>query len=124
MKISIVLAAGCAAAVFIVSAPALADQTGLAGMHPHYTVKGRQCFTEHTHVGNGRPMRSKKQAVMTAAEDWSSFTAFEYGSSWASWSVAIAKAVKCEQSGANWLCEVQARPCLNGPERRTQQARR
>ena len=101
-----------------------ADQSGMAGMHAQYTVKGRRCFSSHTHVGTGAPMRSKKAAVIAAAQDWSSFTAFEYGSSWASWNASIAKTVKCEPSGAKWSCEVQARPCLIGEGGSSRHARR
>lgn len=121
----ILIGTACAAAaVFVVAGQAQADQSGMAGMHAQYVVKGRQCFTDHTHVGTGSPMRSKKRAVSSATQDWVSFTAFEYGSSWASWRASIGKVVKCEPSGGNWACEVQARPCLLGRKGRTRQARR
>lgn len=101
------------AAFFVLGAGhASAQQSGMAGMHDQYVVKGRRCFTSHTHVGTGSVSRSKRHAIVSAARDWSAFTSFEYGSSWASWRVAVGKAVECERSGQGWLCEVQARPCL------------
>ena len=113
------------AAFFVLGAGhASADQSGMAGMHDQYVAKGRRCFTSHTHVGTGVLSRSKRQATASAARDWSAFTSFEYGSSWASWRVAVGKTVECERSGRGWLCEVQARPCLMGYGRRFRKAHR
>ncbi len=121
----VLIAASAMAALFVFGAGhAGADQSGLAGMHDQYVSKGRRCFSSHTHVGNGSAYRKKRQAIASAAQDWSSFTAFEYGTSWASWRVATGKNVACEQSGQGWTCEVQARPCLMRSGRRARHARR
>jgi len=119
----VILALG-AAATTVGGTAVQADQTGLAGMHAQRVVKGRLCFTDHAHVGTGTRQPSKRAAISAAAQDWSSFTAFEYGSSWAHWGVAIAKATKCEPAGGKWTCEVQARPCLNRRTRRTRHVNR
>lgn len=123
MKMS--LFAACAVAAFYVVNPgqAFADQTGLAGMHAHAMIRGRRCFAEHTHTGSGTPERSKRAAIAAAAQNWSSFTAFEYGTDWARWKYATAKQVSCQSGAGSWTCEVQARPCLVG-FRGAQQARR
>jgi hypothetical protein len=93
----------------------LAGENGFAGMHAQSVIKGRLCFTGHTHVGTGLRETSKKRAIASAAGDWSSFTAFEYGSDWAGWRIATAKQVECGVSASKWwTCEVQARPCLAG----------
>ena len=122
---SLVLAAGSLAAMIIVcTGSAFAQQSGLAGMHDQYVSKGRRCFSAHTHVGTGSPARKKRQAIASAAQDWASFTAFEYGASWARWRIAAGKNVSCERSSQGWTCEVQARPCLNVRSRRARHAKR
>jgi len=122
---SFCLAAGSMAAMILLcTAPVSAQQSGLAGMHDQYVVKGRRCFSGHTHVGTGSVARKKRQAIASAAQDWSSFTAFEYGTSWASWRKAIGKNISCDRSNQGWTCEVQARPCLNVRKRRARHARR
>ena len=122
---SVVIAASSMAVLFVLgTGQVAADQSGMAGMHDQYVFKGRRCFTGHTHVGTGSPYRSKRKAVSSAAQDWSSFTAFEYGSSWARWRVAVGKTVACEQSSQGWTCEVQARPCLKRGGRRARHAKR
>ena len=122
---SVVIAASSMAVLFVLgTGQVAADQSGMAGMHDQYVFKGRRCFTGHTHVGTGSPFRSKRKAVSSAAQDWSSFTAFEYGSSWARWRVAVGKTVACEQSSQGWTCEVQARPCLMQRGRRARHAKR
>ena len=103
---------------------AFADQSGLAGMHAQRMVGGYMCFTEHTHVGTGSPSPSKQQAIESAAQDWSSFTAFEYGTDWGHWKVATAKQTKCQKVNENWACEVQARPCRSGPRARSRHVSR
>jgi len=123
MRVSVF--AACAAAAFYVVNPSqvFADQSGFANLHDHSIVKGRLCFTAHTHVGTGAPKRSKRLALTSAVESWSSFTDFEYGSDWAGWRIAAGKKVMCEPGGGAWSCEVHARPCLTGG-RGSRQARR
>jgi hypothetical protein len=76
----------------------IANETGFAGMHAQSVIKGRLCFTGHTHVGTGVRQITKKQAIASAAGDWASFTSFEYGTSWGQWRIATAKKVECEVS--------------------------
>ena len=122
---SLWFAAGSIAAMIMVcTGSASAQQSGLAGMHDQYVSKGRRCFSGHTHVGTGSPAGKKRQAIASAAQDWSSFTALEYGSSWASWRIATGKTISCEQSSRGWTCEVQARPCLRGRAGRARHAKR
>ena len=124
MKIFII-AAGTTAALFgLYAGQAVADQSGMAGIHAQHVVKGRLCFSGHTHVGTGSSARNKREAIASAARDWSSFTAFEYGTSWGRWKIATAKTVNCERSSGQWSCEENARPCLNGRVRRARQAKR
>jgi hypothetical protein len=118
------LAAGSMAAMVIFcTGSATAQQSGLAGMHDQNASKGRRCFSGHTHVGTGSPARKKRQAIASAAQNWSSFTAFEYGPSWASWRIATGKNVSCGRSTKGWTCEVQARPCLRGRARSARHAK-
>ena len=100
------------AAILITATSAQAGQTGLAAMHDQRVVGGRLCFTDHEHVGVGQKAPTKSVAIRQAARDWSSFTAFEYGSDWAHWNVARGKKVLCEQVSGGYKCEVQGRPCL------------
>ena len=124
MKKFMVSAGSLAAMALFGSAQAVADQSGFAGMHAQNVVKGRLCFSGHTHVGSSGSAHSKRAAMAAAAGDWSSFTAFEYGSSWARWKIATAKSASCEKSSGNWICEVQAMPCLNGKRRSRRHAKR
>ena len=89
-----------------------ADQTGFASMHNHGRYRGRLCFTDHSHVGNGGTERTKRHAIRSAARDWAGFTAWEYGTDWARWRIARAKKVDCTKSDAGWSCSVEAYPCL------------
>ena len=124
MKKMIIATGGLVALATFGAGQATADQSGLAGMHAQNVVKGRLCFSGHTHVGTSGTARSKRAAMAAAAGDWASFTAFEYGSSWARWKIATAKTVSCEKSSGSWSCEVQAMPCLNKRVRRRRHAQR
>lgn len=124
MKKSIVAAVALAAMMTAGSMQVNAQQSGMAGMHAQHVVKGRLCFSGHTHVGSSGAERSKRAALAAAARDWSSFTAFEYGSSWARWRIATAKKVMCERSSGSWSCEVHAMPCFNRRVRSIRQAKR
>jgi hypothetical protein len=44
-------------------------------------------------------------------KDWAGFTAWEYGTSWASFAKAIRKRMSCTPSGDSWGCTVVATPC-------------
>lgn len=65
----------------------------------------------HFHNGSSAGEPSKAAALSTAIGSWASFTAFEYGTDWASFKKAANKEVTCKQSGSSWSCDVNARPC-------------
>lgn len=88
-----------------------ADETGLAGMHSWVKVGRKTCMSSHFHYGNSSGQRSKKAAMQAAVQDWASFTATEYGTSWARFSIAGSRSVKCGQTSSGWSCAVEARPC-------------
>lgn len=104
-------AAGALLMLGFVGSAAFADQTGMASMHDQRRVGGRLCFTDHTHTGSSTGASSKAAALKQAIDSWRSFTAFEYGTDWASFSRAIGKATSCSQSGGRWDCSVEGRPC-------------
>lgn len=92
-------------------APALAQtETGLASIHNLARVGKKLCMTDHYHYGSGNG-RTKALAERAAIASWQSFTDFEYGSVWARFSNAAAKRVSCSQSGGDYSCQVEARPC-------------
>lgn len=91
--------------------PALANtETGFAAMHSQARVGGKLCMTDHYHYGSGTG-RTKDLAQRAAIGSWQSFTDFEYGGVWARFSNAAAKRVSCSQSGGQYSCQVEARPC-------------
>lgn len=101
---------GALALVSAFSAPAIADDTGFASMHDWRREGGRVCFTDHYHYGSGVGV-TKAAAQKDAISSWQSFTAFEYGSDWASFRKAASKGVSCSPNGNGVDCQVQARPC-------------
>lgn len=104
-----------AAAVSIVAvAPAVADETGFAAMHDWRREGNKTCMVGHFHYGQSYGIPSKKQAEVAAIKDWQGFTAFEYGSTWANFSLAGSRGIRCEQGASGWGCNVEARPCKPG----------
>jgi hypothetical protein len=99
-------------AIMIAAAPvAFADETGLAGMHEWKQEKGRRvCMTDHFHDGAGKG-KTQKEARAAAERAWIDFTAFEYGSVWGSFKLAVSKTMDCKETGAVWSCFTSARPC-------------
>lgn|SRR5690606_21547742 len=89
----------------------LADDTGVASIHEWKKVGKKTCFKEHRHYGSSAGHKTKKEAQLAAIADWRSFTAFEYGTSWASYRHAAEKAESCSIQGGGWKCEVEAIPC-------------
>lgn len=66
----------------------------------------------HIHAANGaRP--DKTAAQVKAIRDWSSFTVFEYGQRWGSWSHAVQHSMKCtnDMEAGVWRCRAEAQPC-------------
>ncbi len=92
------------------TAPVRADDNGLAYMHDISKSGGKSCFSSHTHYGTGGGP-TKKAAQVAAIKSWQDFTAFEYGTDWAWFKKATAKAISCSQSGSGYDCSVEARPC-------------
>lgn len=105
-----------AAAVFavvpasLVATPAVADDTGLAGIHDLRRERGRLCMSDHWHYGNGTGS-SRKAAEVDAIKSWQSFTALEYGSDWGRFSRASGRRISCSKEGGSYACSVEGRPC-------------
>lgn len=108
-------AAACLALATLAAIPsfASADDNGVAGtIHTLRRERGKLCMDGHFHSGTSSGMSSKAAAMKDAIESWSGFTAFEYGTDWASFRKAANKTVKCTASASGtWGCDVEARPC-------------
>lgn len=103
--------AGLVAGIYGV-APAMADDTGLAGaLHTLRREAGRNCMADHFHHGNSYGIASRKAAEVSAIQSWAGFVALEYGSDWARFAKAGSKKMDCSQSPSGWGCSVEARPC-------------
>lgn len=109
----LVAAFGVMIAAAIPSAPARADDNGVAASIHDLRREGRRwCQDGHFHTGNSAGAATKKAAMAEAIDSWQGFTAFEYGTDWAYFRIAASKSVKCSQGpGGGWGCEVEARPC-------------
>ncbi len=101
----------CAVASAAFSAPRLPPVTGLAAAHDLRMEKGRLCFTDHYHYGSSAGIGNRKSAEASAISSWASFVDFEYGGTWANFSRASSKDMKCAQSTSGWSCDLSARPC-------------
>lgn len=95
--------------------PARADETGFASIHEWRIEGNRTCFTGHYHYGSGEGA-TKKAAQTAAIKAWQEFTALEYGSDWARFSIAGSKSVSFSKAASGWSASVEARPCY--PKRR------
>ncbi len=105
-------AALCLAVATLAAPAAQADDNGLAAAIHDLKREGRKlCQDGHFHSAASAGMPSKAAAMKEAAASWSGFTAFEYGTDWASWNKAANKTASCTQSGSGWGCDIQARPC-------------
>jgi hypothetical protein len=103
-----------AALACLSSAPALADETGLAGIHSWQKVAGRTCMTDHEHDGAGNG-RTPELAMRSAIKSWESFTDLEYGSDWASYANSVAKRASCGKGIMGDIsCQISSRPCRGG----------
>ena len=109
MKSRIAVLAG-ALSLAALSPAAVADDTGLAYSHTLRKEGGRLCMADHFHSGSGEG-RSKEAARGAAIRSWADFTNFEYGSSWARFSVAGSQSVSYTKSADGWSASVDARPC-------------
>lgn len=90
--------------------PAAAEESGMASMHTWKKVGRKTCLVGHQHSGSGSGM-NKKLAEVQAIRSWSGFTDLEYGSTWANFSNAIEKSVRCGPSGGGFQCDLLATPC-------------
>ena len=106
--IRVLAAFGLVAATAII--PAFADQTGMAGIHDLRREGGRLCMSDHWHYGSGNGP-SKNAAIRDAVGSWSSFTAMEYGSDWASWGRSASRGQDCSRDSSGYSCSISARPC-------------
>lgn len=103
--------AGAGVAVLIGSmVAAQAQEAGLAGLHAWVRAGSKTCMADHFHDGSGTG-RSKAQAEAAAIRAWVDFTAWEYGSAWGRYSMAVSKSMRCANSDGGVKCDVQARPC-------------
>lgn len=91
--------------------PACADETGVAGIHSWVKVGRKTCLLDHFHEGSGTGA-TRRKAETGAKQSWTDFTAWEYGSDWARFSISASKTMTCTKNGASQVdCQVSARPC-------------
>jgi hypothetical protein len=91
--------------------PAHADDTGIAAIHSWVKVGRKTCMVDHFHEGSGTG-KTRQKAETGAKQSWTDFTAWEYGSDWARYSISESKQVDCSRNGASdWSCQVSSRPC-------------
>lgn len=107
------LLTACTAALIVggmPSAPAHANETGMASIHNWKKVGRKTCLVDHEHAGSGSGA-TRKAAEASAISSWVGFTAWEYGSAWASFANAIGKKVNCSGAGSSFQCDLLAVPC-------------
>lgn len=98
-------------AALSVSSAAIASETGVAqALHATARIGGRLCLVDHYHDGSGSG-RTQAAAAAAAVRAWSDFTAWEYGSSWGRYGLAVGKSMKCSRSAGGFSCDVSARAC-------------
>ena len=91
-------------------AAAVAQESGLAGMHSWVRVGGRTCMLDHFHDGSGSGA-TRAAAQRAAIRSWIDFTAWEYGSRWGSWGASVSKRMGCSGGPGSYSCEASSRPC-------------
>ncbi len=106
------LLAAAVSAAFM-SAPALADETGLAGMHAWQKIGSKTCMVDHEHDGSGNGA-TQQLAMAAAVKAWESFTDLEYGSDWASFANSVGKRVSCGRYLTDISCQISSRACRGG----------
>ncbi len=94
---------------------AFADETSMASMHSWQKEGRKTCFVDHSHssTGEGRTKSKARSAAITA---WREFTAWEYGTDWASYKHARSKSISYTKAVKGWSASVEGRPC--NPKRR------
>ena len=101
------------AMMMIGAAPAAkADDSGLASIHDIRNEKGsRVCMADHYHDASGTG-KTRQEAEADARNSWVSFTIFEYGTDWGSYTLAASQKMECGNASAQvWSCAASARPC-------------
>ena len=101
----------------------LADDTGMASTHSWRNEGNKTCFLEHSHAGDGEG-RTKRAAKKAAIRVWREFTAWEYGTDWASYRRASRKLVTYTKSANGWSARIEAWPCRFKKRRRVRSRRR
>ncbi len=93
--------------------PVSAGDTGLARMlHTLQKEHRKTCMVGHFHYGSSKGEKTRRRALKAAKRSWMSFTAFEYGSDWASFRNSATKGKKCSKADdGTYGCSVSARPC-------------
>lgn len=109
MKLS-VMRSLCVLALASISTTVRADETGVAGIHTWQKVGKKTCLVDHYHYGSGSG-RTRKEAERAAIGSWAGFTAWEYGSSWGRYAIAVGKSMNCSNDAAEWSCSTHARAC-------------
>lgn len=105
------LASVAVVGVLTAGSSVIAAETGVAqALHAMVRIGGRTCLVDHYHDGNGTGP-TQASAARAAIGAWSGFTAWEYGSSWGRYGLAVGKSMKCARSSGGWSCDVSARPC-------------
>jgi hypothetical protein len=99
-----------AASLLAMTSSALCDDTGFAYSHDLQKEGGRLCMKDHFHSGYGDGP-TKVAASRAAMKSWAEFTAFEYGTDWARYSLAASKSTKYTKAENGWSANVDARPC-------------
>ena len=94
----------------LLSAAALADDTGFAYSHDLHKEGGKTCMVDHIHQGSGEGA-TKPAAQAAAVRSWVDFTNFEYGSDWARWSKAVGKTTSYTKAESGWSATIEARAC-------------
>jgi hypothetical protein len=92
------------------SVPVEAGETGVAGIHSWVKIGGKTCLVDHYHDGSGTGA-SRASAQSAAIRSWAEFTAWEYGSSWGRYGLAVGKSMNCSGGGGSWSCSTSARAC-------------
>jgi hypothetical protein len=100
----------CAMLLLMAAPAAEANETGLASIHAWRREAGKTCMIDHFHYGSGSGA-TKQAAMRQAVVSWTSFTVFEYGTTWGSYNNSAGKIVNCDKSGAGWICAIRSRPC-------------
>ena len=100
-----------------------ADDSGLASIHAWKNEPGRRvCMSDHFHDGSGTG-KTRKEAEAAARSSWMSFTIFEYGTDWGSYTLAASQKMECgNTSGQGWSCATSARACKKQNGARTVKA--